>query len=122
MKEPVALTLPEFAAVSVAVSNIVELLDVPLSNVSALLGVSKVETQLYLSGVGTGLLHDIDRQRDLIDLVRMYRALASIIPDPASAIAWLRGENLALNGVPLDLMRSRQGLSLVVGYLESHVG
>ena len=52
--------------------------------------------------------------------VRAWRALDAITGgDPATATAWLRGENAALDGIPLERMRSVQGLVDVATYLDA---
>ena len=51
--------------------------------------------------------------------VRLFRALDAIVGSDEAARAWLRGANLALGGVPLDLIRDPAGLSRVVDYLDA---
>ena len=52
--------------------------------------------------------------------VRAWRALDAITGgDPATAKAWLRGKNAALGGIPLERMRSVQGLVDVATYLDA---
>ena len=52
--------------------------------------------------------------------VRAWRALDAITGgDPATAKAWLRSENAALGGIPLERMRSVQGLVDVATYLDA---
>src|SRR6516165_9641619 len=52
--------------------------------------------------------------------VRLFRALDAIVgSDDAAAQAWLRGENSALGGVPLDLIREPAGLVRTVDYLDA---
>lgn len=113
------LSLVEYAAVSHAVSNIATLLEIPATNLAQLLDTSPYQVDMYLSGVATPLLERTENHCDLVDLVRMYRALFSILPENHQARAWMNGENSALQGVPLDLISSREGLRAVVGYLEA---
>ncbi|HVN43608.1 MAG TPA: antitoxin Xre/MbcA/ParS toxin-binding domain-containing protein [Steroidobacteraceae bacterium] len=52
--------------------------------------------------------------------VRLFRALDAIVgSDDAAAQAWLRSENTALGGVPLDLIREPAGLVRTVDYLDA---
>lgn len=52
-------------------------------------------------------------------LVRLFRALDSIVGDEATARKWLTSDNLALNGRPVDLIRNTEGLVRVVHYLDA---
>ena len=52
--------------------------------------------------------------------VRLLRSLDAIVgSDDAAAQAWLRSENSALGGVPLDLIREPAGLVRTVDYLDA---
>lgn len=52
--------------------------------------------------------------------VRLFRALDAVVgSDDTASRAWLRGENLALGGVPLELIREPAGLARVVDYLDA---
>jgi len=52
--------------------------------------------------------------------VRLFRSLDAIVgSDDAAARAWLRSENTALGGVPLELIRDTAGLVRTVDYLDS---
>ena len=52
--------------------------------------------------------------------VRVFRALDAIVgSNDAAARAWLRGENLALGGVPLHLIREPAGLARTLDYLDT---
>src|ERR1700756_3856713 len=52
--------------------------------------------------------------------VRLYRSLDSIMAgDDAVAADWLRNNNTALNGIPLELIQSVPGLVNVIEYLDS---
>jgi transcriptional regulator with XRE-family HTH domain len=53
-------------------------------------------------------------------LVRLFRSLDAIVgSDDAAARAWLRGENTALGGVPIDLIAEPAGLVRTVDYLDA---
>ena len=52
--------------------------------------------------------------------VRLFRSLDAIVgSDDAAARAWLRGDNQALGGVPLTLIREPAGLVRTVDYLDA---
>jgi len=52
--------------------------------------------------------------------VRLYRSLDSIVGgDQTSASKWMKSNNLALNGAPIDLIQKVYGLTHVVQYLDS---
>jgi hypothetical protein len=52
--------------------------------------------------------------------VRLFRSLDAITGgDPVTARAWLRADNTALNGTPLDLMMHIPGLVDVIAYLDA---
>ena len=52
--------------------------------------------------------------------VRLFRSLDAIVgSDDAAARAWLRAENAALGGVPLELIRDPAGLVRSVDYLDA---
>src|SRR2546427_7251099 len=51
--------------------------------------------------------------------VRLFRSLDAIVgSDDAAARAWLRAENAALGGVPLELIHDPAGLGRPLGYLD----
>ena len=52
--------------------------------------------------------------------VRLFRSLDAIVgSDDAAAQAWLRSENSALGGIPLDLIHDPAGLVRTVDYLDA---
>ena len=52
--------------------------------------------------------------------VRLFRSLDAIVgSDDAAAGAWLRSQNAALGGVPLELIRDPAGLVRCVDYLDA---
>lgn len=52
--------------------------------------------------------------------VRLFRSLDAIVgSDDAAARGWLRSENQALGGVPLELIREPAGLVRTVDYLDA---
>ena len=52
--------------------------------------------------------------------VRLFRALDAVVgSDDAAARAWMRGEHLALGGIPVELVRDPAGLVRTVDYLDA---
>lgn len=52
-------------------------------------------------------------------LVRLFRSLDAMMgSDDRASMAWLRSENLDLEGRPLDLIQSIRGLSNVADYVD----
>jgi hypothetical protein len=51
--------------------------------------------------------------------VRLFRSLDAIVGNDRDAQAWLRGENTALGGRPVELVRSAEGLVRVLHYLDA---
>jgi hypothetical protein len=52
--------------------------------------------------------------------VRLFRSLDAVTGgDPVTARAWIRADNTALNGKPLDLMTHIPGLIDVIAYLDA---
>ena len=52
--------------------------------------------------------------------VRLYRSLDALVSgDDAVAAAWLKNQNTALNGVPVEMIQSVSGLINVISYLDS---
>ena len=54
--------------------------------------------------------------------VRLFRSLDAILGHGEQARAWLKGENLALSGKPIELVRDTEGLVRVVHYLDAYRG
>jgi uncharacterized protein (DUF2384 family) len=54
--------------------------------------------------------------------VRAFRSLDSILNDESTARRWLTSENRALNGRPIDLICTTEGLVRVVQYLDASRG
>jgi transcriptional regulator with XRE-family HTH domain len=54
--------------------------------------------------------------------LRLFRSLDAIVGNDRDARTWLRGENSALGGRPLELIRSAEGLVRVLHYLDASRG
>ncbi len=110
---------PEAAAVlGKAVARAAERLGLSRALLAQVLGLSPAS----ISRLCAGNYH-LDPKRKEWDfallLVRLFRALDSIVGDEATARKWLASDNLALNGRPVDLIRNTEGLVRVVHYLDA---
>ena len=112
-------TAPDAAAVlSQATVRAARLLGVSQATLSDVLGVSTATMSRIANGQRT--LEPGSKPWQLAALfVRLFRALDAIVGSDAAARAWLRGTNVSLGGVPLDLIRDPAGLSRVVDYLDA---
>lgn len=54
--------------------------------------------------------------------IRVFRSLDSIVGNPSTAVQWLCSDNLGLNGRPLELIQTTEGLVRVVQYLDATRG
>lgn len=54
--------------------------------------------------------------------VRVFRSLDSIVGNEGTARKWLRSQNQALNGRPIELITNTEGLVRVVHYLDASRG
>ncbi len=94
-------------------------LEVPQGELAAVIGVSGAT----LSRLANGHKHleAGSKPWQLAALfVRLFRSLDAIVgSDDVAARAWLRSENRALGGVPLELIREPAGLVRTVDYLDA---
>ena len=79
------------------------------------------EASVSRMGSGAYTLAPGDKAFELAVLfVRLFRSLDAIVgSDDGAARAWLRGRNLALGGVPLELIQDPSGLVRTVDYLDA---
>jgi hypothetical protein len=86
---------------------------------SRIIGVSEATVSRLRNG--QRLLAPHEKSFELAVLfVRLYRALDAIVGgDDAVAAAWLRNDNTALNGRPMNLIQSLAGLVYVIQYLDA---
>lgn len=54
--------------------------------------------------------------------IRLYRGLISAVGDQSTAKLWLHSFNTALNGIPIDLITSYEGLIDVARYVDFQRG
>jgi transcriptional regulator with XRE-family HTH domain len=103
---------------SKAVARAAERLGLTRAQLARVLGVSApTVTRLY---GGQYLLDENRKEWEFaLLLVRLFRALDSIVGDEETARAWMRSDNRGLNGRPAELIRSAEGLVRVVHYLDA---
>jgi transcriptional regulator with XRE-family HTH domain len=98
------------------------LLEITQSALAQILGLSPSTVSRMAHGSYT-----LDQQKKEWELgalfVRLFRSLDAVIgSNDTAARAWLNGENNALTGRPIDLIRSTEGLVRVVQYLDAARG
>ena len=98
------------------------LLDITQAGLAQILGLSPSTVSRMAAGTYT-----LDTQKKEWELgalfVRLFRALDALIGSNDSlSRRWLNGENQALAGRPIELIRSTEGLVRVVQYLDSARG
>ena len=95
------------------------LLQMPQAELAAVIGVSGATLSRLANG--QKLLESGTKPWQLAALfVRLFRSLDAIVgSDDTAARAWLRSDNSALGGVPLELIREPAGLVRTVDYLDA---
>jgi transcriptional regulator with XRE-family HTH domain len=98
------------------------LLDLTQSSLAQILGLSPSTVSRMANG--SYRLDDQKKEWELGALfVRLFRSLDAVIgSNDSSARAWLNGQNTALTGRPIELIRSTEGLVRVVQYLDAARG
>ncbi len=109
---------PEAAAVlTKSVTRAADRLQISKKLLASVLGVSQSTVTRLYSGA-----YQLDQKRKEWDFallfLRAFRSLDSIVGNEATARAWLRSENRALNGRPIELIGKIEGLVRVVHYLD----
>lgn len=94
-------------------------LGVPQAELAAVIGVSGATLSRLANGQKQ--LESGSKAWQLAALfVRLFRSLDAIVgSDDAAARAWLRSDNHALGGTPLELIREPAGLVRTVDYLDA---
>ena len=123
VQAPVAAKVDKRAAtVSKAVRRAAELLHLSQALVAEIIGVSTASvSRLY---AGSYLLQP-ERKKEwelALLFLRLFRSLDAILGHGEQARAWLEGNNLALCGRPVELIRATEGLVRVVQYLDAYRG
>jgi len=95
-----------------------EWLGISSASLSEIIGISPASVSRMKSGkffIEGGKSYELSSY-----FIRAYRSLFSIISgDQKSARGWINNYNTALNGVPLELMKTIRGLNDVCSYLDS---
>jgi transcriptional regulator with XRE-family HTH domain len=96
-----------------------DFLALPQSDLAEIIGVSEATVSRLANGQKHLDPHTKPWQFAAL-FVRLFRSLDAIVgSDDGAARAWLRSENAALGGVPLELIRDASGLVRTVDYLDS---
>lgn len=117
-----AANIPQPAAVlTKAVTRAADHLDIQRSVLAKVLGVSAATVTRLYSGA-----YRLDQKRKEWELallfVRTFRSLDSIVSEQGTARQWLASNNQGLNGRPVDLISTTEGLVRVVHYLDASRG
>jgi transcriptional regulator with XRE-family HTH domain len=98
------------------------LLEITQAHLAQILGLSPSTVSRMANGIYT--LDTRKKEWELGALfVRLFRSLDAVIgSNDAAARSWLNGQNLALLGRPIELIRSTEGLVRVVQYLDAARG
>src|SRR5580693_1680950 len=105
-----------------AVMRASALLEITQATLAQILGLSPSTISRMANGTYT--LDDQKKEWELGALfVRLFRSLDAVIgSNDAAARGWLNGDNSALTGRPIELIRSTEGLVRVVQYLDAARG
>jgi transcriptional regulator with XRE-family HTH domain len=105
-----------------AVLRACALLEITQSSLAQILGLSPSTVSRMANG--SYRLDDQKKEWELAALfVRLFRSLDAVIgSNDSAARAWLNGQNTALTGRPIELIRSTEGLVRVVQYLDAARG
>ena len=116
-----AAVIEPAGVLSKAITRAADRLDMSHSLLAKVLGVSGSTVSRLYAGAYT-----LDQNRKEWELgllfVRAFRSLDSIVGDEATARRWLSSKNSGLNGRPVDLIGSTEGLVRVVQYLDASRG
>jgi DNA-binding XRE family transcriptional regulator len=105
-----------------AVVRAAAFLEINQSRLAQILGLSPATVSRMSNGT-----YALDTQKKEWELgalfVRLFRSLDAVVgSNDSAAKTWLNGENLALGGRPVELIRSTEGLVRAVQYLDSTRG
>src|SRR5258708_17022733 len=105
-----------------AVLRACALLEITQSSLAQILGLSPSTVSRMANG--SYRLDDQKKEWELGALfVRLFRSLDAVIgSNDSTARAWLNGQNTALTGRPIELIRTTEGLVRVVQYLDAARG
>lgn len=106
-------------AVNKAMANTAKFLKLSQTELGEIIGLSSSSASRFVNGQQSLQKGSKPYQLGLL-LVRVFRSLDAISGgDERYNREWLRAENLALGGIPLDMMKRPEGLTDVLAYLDS---
>lgn len=110
------------AALTKAVVRASQLMGISQQSLARILGVSAATISRMCAGH-----YFLSRERGkeweiAVLFVRTYRSLDAIFGNADTALKWLNGNNLGLQGKPIELILSTEGLVRVLHYLDAHRG
>lgn len=120
MTHPIRLTAPLPApTLSKAVVRAASQLGLNQSQLAETLGISRASASRlvagrYLLSPARGKEWELGAL-----LVRLFRSLDAIVGHGEAAAIWLRGHNSDLNGTPIALIETTEGLVRVIHYLDA---
>jgi transcriptional regulator with XRE-family HTH domain len=117
---PAAAARPDPAAVlTKALLRAGGLLGLSSAALARVLGVSEASISRLVAG--TRSIDPASKEGELaLLLVRVYRSLDALVgADAEQRNAWMKGQNRALNGYPVQLIERVEGLAGVVAYLDA---
>ena len=120
MPAPAArLNTTEAAVLTKATGRIAEYLDLTNAALARVLGVSEATASRVRSGAYA--LKTGSKEAELaVLLIRLFRGLDAIVGgDMTAARSWFRTRNLALLGIPAELVQTVTGLTASVAYVDA---
>lgn len=101
-----------------ATARATELLGLSGAALSRIIGMSEPTISRILNGE-RGLDPESKEGELSLLLVRVYRSLDALVgTDDVKRIAWMKGHNKALGGVPMQLIERADGLVATLNYLD----
>jgi hypothetical protein len=117
-ERPEAGLSPRVSVVAKALIRAADFLDISGKDLAVIIGLSEASLSRLKRG-GDGVLTGKPYELALL-FIRVYRSLDAIMGgDDAAASAWLRAENTALGGKPLERIKTIDGLAHVLAYLDA---
>ncbi len=110
------------ATVTKAVVRAASILELNQAALAEILGVSPATASRLVAG-SYSLQPTRKREWEFALLfVRLFRSLDAIVGNDRDARTWLTGDNTALGGRPIELIRGAEGLIRVLHYLDASRG
>ena len=118
--QPVSHPKPEAATVAAkALLRAADLLGISAKELSAVIGLSEASVSRLKRGDGRAQLAGKPYELALL-FIRLYRSLDAIMGgDDDASRGWMRAENSAVDGAPVQRIRTIDGLANVLAYLDA---